>query len=277
MMMTTTTTTKPQQPRVICVVRSRATLLRVLNDDDNDDKEDDVGQKWPLLTIIEGTVLEMSDELLRTLVVDHDVDVIVSCLGHNGIFSRPRRLVTDTLARLVDVCSSSSKKKQIKLILMSSDGVFAPNVDDPRTSIIERIIFWLLRYLLPPHADNEDAAAYLQHHLPSSSLSQSQQPQQSNHNNVQWVIVRPTDLVNESTITEYVLFDQPPPGGVLFGQPHAVSRINVANFMVRLITDENLFTQYKFTLPVIHNNKQAVAPSPDDRHNNTNDQMKKTA
>jgi hypothetical protein len=212
-------------------------------------------------------VLEMSDERLRTLVVN--VDVIVSCLGHNGVFSRPRRLVTDTLARLVDVVgqdannkSSTKTKHNIKLILMSSDGVFAHNVDDPRTSTIERIIFWFLRYLLPPHADNEDAAAFLQHHLPPPS-SQTQQP---NHNNIQWVIVRPTDLVNENSVTEYDLFDQPPPGGVLFGQSHTVSRINVANFMVRLVTDETLFEKYKFAFPVIHN--AAVAPSPDDRHKN---------
>lgn len=182
------------------------------------------------LTITEGSLVEMTDEQLQKQV--SDVDAIVSCLGHNltfkGIWGKPRRLVTDAVGRLAQACGS----KSVKFILMSSDGVSLPN--DDRRNMAERTVLFLLRHLIPPHADNEQAAQCLQRQA----------------TNVQWIGVRPTDLIDAPTPSEYTIYDKPIGG--LFGSG-AVARINVAKFMVDLLTDEMLFQSHKGKFPVIHN------------------------
>jgi NAD(P)H-binding len=236
---------------VICLVRSRTDLLQAL----------EVTTCPAGLLIYEGTVLELSDEKLQPLI--ENVDAIVSCLGHNlsiaGIWGSPRRLVTDSIQRLVQACQQrrdkekelGKKKTPIKLLLMSSDGVYIPNIDNPRTSWSGKFAFCLLRCLLPPHADNEAAASYL--------LSLPKPEDNDENLLIRWVMVRPTELLHEETASAFQLFDQPPPGGVLFGNTNFVSRINVATFMVQLLTDENLFQHYQFTCPVIHNKKDETA------------------
>jgi NAD(P)H-binding len=247
---------------VICLVRSRTDLLQALE-----------YTTCPAgLVIYEGTVLELSDEKLQPLI--ENVDAIVCCLGHTfsvaGIWGSPRRLVTDSIARLVQAIQqqrrraeelglTKTKTTMIKVLLMSSDGVYIPHMDDPSTSWSGQFAFCLLRCFLPPHADNEAAAAYLLS-LPKPATSKDDDDDYDDEGIlIRWVIVRPTELLHEATASGYQLFDQPPPGGVLFGTTNFVSRINVATFMVQLLTDEKLFHQYQFTCPVIHNKKDDTA------------------
>lgn len=181
------------------------------------------------LTILEGSILDLTDDSLKTQV--SDVDAIVSCLGHNltfkGIWGKPRRLVTNTIERLSKACGS----RPTKFLLMSSDGVSLPH-DDQR-NMAERTVLFLLRHLIPPHADNEQAAKCLQR--------QTQ---------LQWIGVRPTDLIDEPSPSKYTIYEKP--AGGLFGSG-AVSRINVAKFMVDLLINESLFEAHKGKFPVIHN------------------------
>merc|ERR1711976_315481 len=87
-------------------------------------------------------------------------------------------------------------------------------------------------YLVPPHADNEGAAAYL---LSDTSF--------------QWVTVRPTNLDNkEEANGKYNVTEKSETP--LFGD-QTVSRNNVAHFMVELMTDEKTFGKYKHKMPVI--------------------------
>jgi nucleoside-diphosphate-sugar epimerase len=223
---------------VCVIVRSRDRMLGAL----------DITAGCPdeLLTLYQGTVLDLPGKELQTLLVHHNVGAIVSCLGHNMTFQgiwglSRRRLVKDSVERLVQVCHPGTK-----FLLMSSDGVFISDNDD-RRSIAERTIFYLLRWLIPPHADNEAAAAFLR-----------------KQDKVRWVVVRPTDLTNDTTTnaavpSEYELFDKPPPGGVLFGNKHSVSRSNVAKCFVDLLTNETLFASYTGRYPVIHNRNNRAA------------------
>ena len=91
--------------------------------------------------------------------------------------------------------------------------------------------------MVPPHADHEDAAAHLQ----------------STTNNIPWVAVRPTDLVDAPAASQYKIYDKPI--GSLFGSG-VVSRANVAKFMVDLITDKVLFAKYEHQMPVLYDAKQ---------------------
>uniref|UniRef100_A0A7S3L3P7 NAD(P)-binding domain-containing protein n=1 Tax=Amphora coffeiformis TaxID=265554 RepID=A0A7S3L3P7_9STRA len=187
------------------------------------------------LVIMEAALLDLSDEEMRQQT--SDVDVVISCLGHTmnwkGIYGHPRQLVTDAVRRLTDSLLKN-EKKDAKFILMGSDGVAYQGNDDVRP-FMERLIISLIRYLIPPHRDNEGAAAYL--------LS---------HRELEWVIVRPTDLVDESPTPTYQLY--PKPQGSLFGSGTA-TRSHVAKAMVELATSASLWEQWKFKMPVLVDDK----------------------
>ena len=118
---------------------------------------------------------------------------------------------------------------------MGSDGVSNPNGQDDKRTFGERTILFLLRYLIPPHADNEAAAAYI-HSLGTGG-------------NVEWSVVRPTDLVNGKPTGKFQLFDKPQGG--LFGAGSA-TRSHVAQCMTQFILDDEKWNQYKFKMPVLH-------------------------
>merc|ERR1712154_295449 len=108
---------------------------------------------------------------------------------------------------------------------------------DPQRSLTERTVIFLLRYLIPPHADNEKVAAYL---LSSKGF--------------RWVVVRPTNLIteNEASGKYDVSYQAEMP---LFGD-QVVSRNNVAHFMVELMAeDEKTFAKYNHKMPVLVGSK----------------------
>eukprot|EP00553_Chaetoceros_curvisetus_P014531 CAMPEP_0204644036 /NCGR_PEP_ID=MMETSP0718-20130828/1170_1 /ASSEMBLY_ACC=CAM_ASM_000674 /TAXON_ID=230516 /ORGANISM="Chaetoceros curvisetus" /LENGTH=247 /DNA_ID=CAMNT_0051665459 /DNA_START=367 /DNA_END=1110 /DNA_ORIENTATION=+ len=193
------------------------------------------------LEVIEASILEMTDDEFASAI--QGCDAVVSCLGHNmtmkGVFGKPRRLVTDAVSR---VCGTISKTKQessqpVKLILMSSNGVAHPEGTDDVRSRTERMILSCIRTSVPPHGDNEAAAAYLWNDIGTDSPS------------IEWVAVRPDDLVEGDT-SAYETF-QKPKGG-LFGD-NETSRSNVAHFMSELICDKSTWEAWKFKMPYIYN------------------------
>jgi putative NADH-flavin reductase len=207
-----------QGQNVKVLARSKDRMLSLLT------QKEDYGDR---LHITEATVLSIPEEQLKDMVID--CDAVVSCLGHNltmkGMFGRAdRRLVRDSVQRLTGAMPSSTK-----LILMGSDGVGHP--DDDRRSFVERVVLFLLRNLIPPHADNEETAAH---------LLQTKTPE--------WCVVRPTDL-QDGAPSKYTLYAKPP--GSLFGSGIA-TRSNVAKFMVDLIVTPETWSQYKFQMPVLH-------------------------
>lgn len=226
------------------IVRSKEKMLRLIDDTATTEG------KMSLLKIHEASFLDMTEEELQAAV--DPVSTVVSCLGHNvsiqGLFGHPRRLVTDATQRLTQALIKAEARRPCggkrKFILMNSDGVARPDGTEPKRVLSERIVLALLRRFLPPHADNEAAAAYLHH-----SLGTDDESSMSGSSGVEWSAVRPTDLIDAPKPTEYETFDAPQ--GSLFGSG-VVSRANVAKLMVDMIVDESLWSKYKYQFPVVH-------------------------
>ncbi len=200
------------------------------------------------LTVIEGAILKMSDDEVKSYI--DGCDAVVSCLGHNltmkGMYGKPRKLVKDSLQKICDVVKQLNSTKIPKIILMGSDGVANPDGSDDVRSIGDRIILSILRVLLPPHVDNEAAAEYLSQTIGTGNPK------------LQWVVVRPSDLI-DADVSGYDLLSKP--SGSLFGSAET-SRANVAAFMSKLILEEDDWEKWLFQFPVILNKKSEQLPSP---------------
>jgi putative NADH-flavin reductase len=165
-----------------------------------------------------------------------------SCLGHNlsmrGIYGHPRRLVADTTRRLCEAIASNSPARPVKFLLMNTAGNGNRDLREP-TTLGERLVMGLIRLLVPPHADNERAADYLR-------VGIGQQ-----HQAVEWVVVRPDTLIDDERVTDYDLHPSPIRSAIF--NAGRTSRINVADFMASLITDDELWHRWKGRMPVIYN------------------------
>jgi len=198
-------------------------------------KLDDV--KSPLLTVIEGTALDLPLERLSAIVPD--CSVIVSCLGHNvtlkGLFGKPRKLVTDSLKRVCSVVSASASP--CRVILMNTTGNRNRAIREPY-SFLDRVILGMFTLLLPPQSDNVTAARYLSETAGRNS-------------GFEWVIVRPDTLVDEPEESGYSVYEKIQRSPV-FNAP-IVSRINVAAFMARLASEDSVWAEWKYRMPVVYN------------------------
>lgn len=192
------------------------------------------------VSIIEANILELTDEEMAELVAD--CSAVASCLGHNltfkGVFGRPRRLVTDATRRLCDALKANPSEEASKFVLMNTTGNRNRDLAEP-ISFAQRCVIGLLRLLLPPHADNEEAADYLR-----ADIGQGDQ-------RVEWVAVRPDGLTKEDAVTEYELHASPTRSAIF--DAGKTSRINVAHFMAALITDPQTWSEWKGQMPVIYN------------------------
>ena len=198
----------------------------------------------PNIEVIEASILDLSDEQMGELV--KGCDAVVSCLGHvisfKGIFGAPRKLCTEASRRLCAAIESSRPSSPTKFILMNTVGVPNPDLHEKR-SWFERGVLTLLRWLIPPHNDNETAAQ----HLHETVGKQSEY--------LEWCSVRPDSLIN-AEVSPYDVTESPVTG-LFTGRP--TTRSNVARFMTQLIEDEALWDTWKFKMPVIMN-AQARTP-----------------
>jgi hypothetical protein len=120
---------------------------------------------------------------------------------------------------------------------MNTTGNRNRDLNEP-ISFAQKCVIGLLRWLLPPHVDNEKAADYLR-----TQIGQ-------NHHVVEWIAVRPDGLINEDYVTDYEIHQSPTRSAIF--NAGKVSRINVAHFMASLITDANLWRRWKGQMPVIY-------------------------
>lgn len=193
------------------------------------------------LKVIEASVSDLSnDEFAGHL---KGCRAVISCLGHNltfkGMFGHPRRLVTDTVKNLCKAINEISKgDSPIKFILMNTTGnqnkVAGEQVSKRQSAIVK-----LIRILIPPHADNEDAARYLQ-----QSIGDIQ-------NNIAWTVVRPDSLTNEQSVTNYDIHESPIRSAIF--DAGKTSRINVAHFMSELVVNETTWHTWENKMPVLYN------------------------
>ena len=192
------------------------------------------------LQIIKAEISELQEkELVRYL---HDCDGVISCLGHNltfkGMFGHPRLLVTDAVEKVCRAIEKIGADKKIKLILMNTTGNSNRDLDE-KPPASQRIIISIIRVLIPPHADNEKATDFLRLNIGQ------------NHKLIEWAAVRPDSLTDNEEDSNYDLFISPTRNAIFDAAP--TSRINVADFMSRLICEEPLWNQWKGKMPVIYN------------------------
>ena len=192
----------------------------------------------PNTMTIEASVLDLTDEEVTEHV--KDCDAVVSCLGHvmnfKGIFGEPKKLCTDATRNLCNSLEKHSLPKPTKFILMNTVGVQNPDLEEKR-NWFERGLLTLLHHTLPPHRDNETAAEYLHKTVGKENKS------------IEWCCVRPDSLIN-AEVSPYDITESPTTG-ILNGRP--TTRSNVAHFMTELIENAELWSTWKFKMPVIMN------------------------
>lgn len=192
------------------------------------------------LSVVHAAVLDLSDDEL----VQHvrGCEAVASCLGHTlslkGVYGKPRRLVTDATRRLCDAVKASKPSHPVKFVLMNSTGCRNDDLGE-KVSLAERCVVGLIRVLVPPHSDNEHAAAYLRRQIGTDDAS------------IEWVIVRPDSLIDRDDVSRYETHPSPTRSAIF--NAGKTSRINVGHFMASLITDEAEWNTWKGQTPVIYN------------------------
>jgi hypothetical protein len=110
---------------------------------------------------------------------------------------------------------------------------------DEQISTGQKCVIGLIRLLLPPHADNEDAADYLRTQIGQDDGT------------IEWAVVRPDGLCDEAEVSEFAVHPSPTRSAIF--DAGVTSRINVGRFMADLIGDNEIWNQWKGKMPVIYN------------------------
>lgn len=119
---------------------------------------------------------------------------------------------------------------------MNTTGNRNGDLNEP-ISFAQKSIIGLLRILLPPHVDNENAADHLR-----TQVGQ-------NNQFIEWAAVRLDGLVDEDEVTDYAIHPSPIRSAIF--DAGKTSRINVGHFMANLINDDDLWNKWKGQMPVI--------------------------
>lgn len=197
---------------------------------------------------IEITVANLLD-LTEQQLLDHvkGCEAVVSCLGHNltlkGMYGHPRKLVTEATERVCLAVAESKPLNPVKFVLMSTTG-YQNLLQDESVSWLHKMVVCLLRKMVPPHVDNEQAASYLQYELLNSTRS------------LEWVAVRPDSLVDLPTRTNFTVHPSPISDPIFASLKS--SRVNVAHFMVDLISSNQVWNKWKSEMPVVYDSQQSV-------------------
>jgi len=193
----------------------------------------------PGVALFEGSLLSLSDLDLQGHL--RGCDAVISCLGHvlslRGVLGPPHDLVTRATTRLCRALEALRPARPAKLILMSSVSVHRPGRLDTRRGAFEKALVWMLRGLLPPARDNQQAADFLQERIgPANPF-------------VQWAVVRPDTLL-EGDVSEYTVHE-----GLVSSifAPGRTNMANVAHFMCELLTSPKTWAAWRGKAPVVVN------------------------
>ena len=189
------------------------------------------------IEVIKGNINDFEIAKIKDLV--KDCDSVICCLGHNisfkGILGPPHKLVYNTVVKIIEALQS--RELNPKFILMSTTAYTNRKTGEVNT-FGEKIVFSLLKFLLPPHKDNMLAADHLVYKLGSKT-------------NIDWVAVRPDTQFEEEKIREYEVHHNKIRSPIF--NPGKTSRINVSRFMAELVTNDSLWQEWKHKTPVIYN------------------------
>jgi hypothetical protein len=166
-------------------------------------------------------------------------------MSWKGIYGQPRRLVTDAVRRLCEAVKANHPATLTRFVLMNTAGNSNRDIRE-RISFSQQLVIGLLRLLLPPHVDNEQAADYLR-----TEIGQTDEA-------IEWTVVRPDNLTDEDTVREYSIYPSPIRSAIF--DAGTTSRINVARFMADLVTDDDMWLMWKGKMPVIYNETSKSGP-----------------
>ncbi len=197
------------------------------------------------LTLLRANFLDLTDDEIAQLV--DGCSAVASCLGHTlslkGIYVHPRRLVTEAVRRVYRAVERNAAETPIRFVLMNSTG--NSNRDIPeRVSFAQDCVIRLLRLLLPPHVDNEQAADFLRTQVGPADRR------------FEWSVVRPDALTDHDQVTDYRVFPSPVRSAIF--DSGTTSRINVGHFMAELITNDATWNAWRGQMPVIYNAESAA-------------------
>jgi putative NADH-flavin reductase len=191
------------------------------------------------LKLFTENILDIEDKRLKEILAD--VDVVISCLGHNislkGIFGKPHYLVKEAIKKIID---NSNDKHPKKIILMNTTACLNTKQKEKFT-FGESIIMGIMRSLLPPQRDNERALKYLEEKLNGEDV-------------FEWIAVRPDTLITQDQVTDYEIFESPQRSPIF--NAGKTSRINVAHFIMKLVSNEELWNEWMYKMPVIYNKEK---------------------
>ena len=196
------------------------------------------------LTTITETALTIDKQQLSSIL--GTVDAVICCLGHNlswrGVYGPPLMLVKNSIQRVVESLPEQ-RTSPLKLVLMNTTG--NRNLDlNEAISLPQKIVLMILRCCLPPHLDNERSANLLRQDY-------------KDNNKIEWIAVRPDGLVDEINVSAYTQHESPTRSAIF--DAGKTSRINVADFMCQLVSDNELWTKWKGQMPVIYNDESSTA------------------
>ncbi len=155
-----------------------------------------------------------------------------------GIFGPPYRLVTAATRRLCEAVRATRPGRPVKFVLMNTTGNRNRDLDE-KASWAQRCAIGLICVLVPPQANNEQAAEYLRRGVGPDDPA------------IQWVVVRPDTLINQDNVTVHDVHPSPTRCPVF--DPGKTSRINVAHFMAELIDNAETWGRWAGRMPVIYN------------------------
>jgi nucleoside-diphosphate-sugar epimerase len=191
------------------------------------------------IEIIKGNINDI--DVAQIIDLLKNCDSVISCLGHNisikGIFGSPRKLFSNTVVKIIEALQFLNLNQ--KFILMSTTAYTNRKINEKNTPG-EKIIFSLLKVLLPPHKDNMLAADHLVYKIGPKP-------------NIHWVAIRPDSLFDEDIESRYEIHEYKIRSPIF--NPGKTSRINVSQFMVELIRNDKLWQEWQYKTPVIYNKK----------------------
>jgi len=213
--------------KVVAVVRSTERVPPEIRADKN-------------IELVQTSLLDMTDKELSNLVAG--CGAVASCLGHNitfkGLFGKPHLLVTNAARRLCQAIMANQNPHPVRYVLMNTTGNRNRDLEEA-ISFGEKLVMGLMRTMLPPQRDNEQAAEFLRVEIGQD------------HPAVEWVAVRPDTLIDENEVTDYSVHQSPTRSAIF--DSGITSRINVAHFMSELISNDDVWEKWKGQMPVIYN------------------------
>ncbi|KAI8926395.1 hypothetical protein BC831DRAFT_456537 [Entophlyctis helioformis] len=189
----------------------------------------------PLLTIIHKDVLSISPSDMVAHI--NGCDSVICCLGHEGITSKPARLVLEACQLVCSAIEMAKPARPIKFILLNAAGVDNTDGTDPKRRFPETTVLFLVKAFVTPFLDSEASA----HHF-SKTVGKT-------NPYIEWCVLRCYTFI-EGPITEY---DVHPVLSTSILAGKEINMANIAHFKCELALNDQTWAKYKNTMPLLLN------------------------